>query len=80
MAADDALFSAAARLRSPGIALHHAAYTFDVADRAARADLAVAVWTVNDPAEGRRVRDLGAATLMTDFPAKMRRALTESAR
>jgi glycerophosphoryl diester phosphodiesterase len=75
VAADDDLFAAAAELDSPGIALRHGAYTPEVAGRCSAAGLAVAVWTVNEPAEGRRVRDLGAATLVTDFPAMMRAAI-----
>ncbi|MDQ3694240.1 MAG: hypothetical protein M3464_11500 [Chloroflexota bacterium] len=76
VAADDALFAIAARLQSPGIALQHRAYTVEVAERCAAAGLLVGVWTVNDPTEGRRVQALGAATLMTDYPAMMRSALT----
>lgn len=73
--AADALFAAADSLKSPGIALTHKAYTPEVAQRCAGAGLAVAVWTVNDPDEGRRVQELSAATLMTDYPAMMRSAI-----
>lgn len=72
LSVDDAVLAMAARLSSPGIALLHTAYTAEMAERCANAGLAVAVWTVNDPSEGRRVRDLGAAVLMTDVPARMR--------
>ena len=41
----------------------------------ADAGLNVVVWTVNDPAEARRVRDLGAVGLCTDDPAGIRGAL-----
>lgn len=75
LAADEALYAVAAELQSPGIALLHDAYTADVAARCREAGLAVAVWTVNDPDEGRRVQDLGAAILMTDYPGMMRTTL-----
>ncbi len=80
LAADEALYAVAAECQSPGIALLHDAYTSDVAARCREAGLAVAVWTVNDPNEGWRVRDLGAAILMTDHPGTMRAALAESPR
>lgn len=75
LAFGDAVFAIADRLSSPGIALEHSAYTAEAAARCAQAGLAVGVWTVNDPAEGHRVRELGATALMTDFPAQMRAEL-----
>lgn len=72
LAVDDAVLAMASRLSSPGIALLHTAYTTETAALCAHAGLSVGVWTVNATAEGRRVRDLGAAVLMTDFPARMR--------
>ena len=76
LTADDDVFDAAARLGSPGVALLYRAYDETTAPRFQEAGLDVGVWTVNDPAEGRRVRDLGAAVLMTDYPERMRTALT----
>lgn len=75
LALDNAVLAIADRLVSPGIALEHSAYTAEAAARCARAGLAVGVWTVNDPAEGHRVRELGATALMTDLPAMMRAEL-----
>lgn len=75
--ADDALFAVAAELAAPVVALFTGALTPDVAARCAAAGRAVMVWTVNDPAEARRVRALGAAALCTDDPASLRRALEE---
>lgn len=69
---DEAVLAMAGRLSSPGIALLHSAYTAETAARCTQSGLVVGVWTVNDPAEGRRVRDLGAAVLITDYPARMR--------
>ncbi len=73
--ADEALFTIAAELRSPGLALRHTAYTEEVAERCAAAGLEVGVWTVNDPKQGGRLKQLGASVLMTDYPAMMREAL-----
>jgi glycerophosphoryl diester phosphodiesterase len=75
LALDDAVLAIADRLSSPGIALLHSAYTAEAAAHCTQAGLAVGVWTVNDPAEGHRVRELGATALMTDFPAMMRAEL-----
>jgi glycerophosphoryl diester phosphodiesterase len=43
--------------------------------RWAEAGLQVAVWTVDDPAEARRVRDLGAAYCITNRPRSLRQNL-----
>lgn len=72
LVADDALYEIATELDSPGVALLHRSYSADSAARLQSAGLKVGVWTVNDVAEARRVRDLGAATLMTDYPGQMR--------
>ncbi len=40
--------------------------------QAAEAGLDVAVWTVNDPALGARMLDLGVAGIVTDYPDRMR--------
>lgn len=73
--ADDALFAVAAELGSPGVALNRRAYDAAIAARLRDGGLAAYVWTVNDPAEARRVRALGAAALITDDPATIRAAL-----
>ncbi len=75
MACDDALFGVAAELGAAGVALAANALDRAAADRLLGAGLEIAVWTVNDAAAAIRVRDLGAAILMTDDPAAMRRAL-----
>lgn len=69
MAPTDDLFATAAEIRASAISLHSVGATADVAVRCRDADLAFAVWTVNDVAEARRVRDLGAVGLCTDVPA-----------
>ena len=71
----DELLTFAADLDAPGVALAAPAYTREVAALLAERGLACAVWTVNDVAEARRVRDLGAAILISDWPAEMRAAL-----
>ncbi|MFC0865123.1 glycerophosphodiester phosphodiesterase family protein [Sphaerimonospora cavernae] len=40
---------------------------------AARHDLPVVVWTVNDPAEAGRLIELGVSAVVTDYPDRMRR-------
>jgi glycerophosphoryl diester phosphodiesterase len=77
IAADDALFAVSRDLAAPVAVLMSSSYTPDSAARFAAAGLAVAVWTVNDVAEARRVRDLGAHALATDFPAEIRAGLIE---
>jgi len=73
IACDDALLAAAAELGAPGVALAASALDRAAADRLHRAGLEIAVWTVNDPEEAIRVRDLGVAIVMTDNPASIRR-------
>jgi glycerophosphoryl diester phosphodiesterase len=79
MVADDALFTVAAELAAPAVALWSPAFTATVARRCADAGLEAMVWTVNDPHEARRVRALGAAVLCTDLPGAIRRAVSEEA-
>lgn len=74
-AVDDALLAIAAELGAPAVSLHHAALTEATAARLHAAGLAVVAWTVNDPAEARRLRALGAVALCTDDPAVIRGAL-----
>ncbi len=77
-AVDEPLLAAAEALNSPNVAL--AANAFDAASaiRLREAGLGVVVWTVNDPDEARRMRDLGARALCTDEPAAIRAALAQS--
>lgn len=75
MVCDDALLAVAGELASGGVALAAAAYDESASDRLHAARLDVAVWTVNVAAEARRVRDLGAAILISDDPAAIRVAL-----
>ncbi|MFT4036640.1 MAG: glycerophosphodiester phosphodiesterase family protein [Thermomicrobiales bacterium] len=65
---DDALLEVARELGSPAVAIAAGAYTSANAQRLKDAGLAAMVWTVNDPDEALRVRDLGAAALCTDVP------------
>lgn len=65
---DDALLDVARELGSPAVAIAAGAYTSGNAQRLRDAGLAAMVWTVNDPDEALRVRDLGAAALCTDVP------------
>jgi glycerophosphoryl diester phosphodiesterase len=59
----------AAELASPAVALSAGAYTPGVAEAMRSAGRRAVIWTVNDPAEARRMRDLGAYALCTDVPA-----------
>ena len=74
---DGALLAVAAELGSRGVALAAGALDRAAGDRLHRAGLDIGVWTVNDRREAIRVRDLGAAILMTDHPAAMRRSLSD---
>ena len=71
----DEAFDAARELGARGIAFWSPIYTPEIADRTVRDGLLAAVWTVNDPDEARRVRNLGADVLISDDPAAIRRAL-----
>jgi glycerophosphoryl diester phosphodiesterase len=77
-AVDEPLLAAAEALNSPNVAL--AANAFDAASaiRLREVGLGVVVWTVNDPDEARRMRDLGVRALCTDEPAAIRTALAQS--
>lgn len=76
---DDRLLAVAGELGSAGVALAATAFTAAAAARLGERGLSCAVWTVNDPAEARRVRALGAAVLVTDHPAAIADALAEAA-
>jgi len=72
---DEALFAVARELAAPAVALAAAVVDGDVAERCRAAGLAIMVWTVNEVEEARRVRDLGAAALCTDFPEAIQAGL-----
>lgn len=46
--------------------------TPELVAQAKRADMQVVTWTVNDPAEMRRLMDAGVNGIMTDFPDRLR--------
>ncbi len=64
----DALIETAQEIRASAVSLESTAATAEVASRCAGAGIGFAVHTVNDVAEARRVRDLGAVGLCTDVP------------
>ena len=65
---DDELIAIAAELASPAVSLFAGAFTAETAAKLRDVGLYVIVWTVNDPQEARRIRDLGAFGLCTDDP------------
>jgi glycerophosphoryl diester phosphodiesterase len=65
----------AAELGSPVVSIFTGAYTAESARLLESAGLRAMVWTVNDAAEARRVRDLGAHALCTDDSARIMAAL-----
>ena len=69
MTASSEALATAAELNSPAIALFAGAVTADVALTLDAADLDLMVWTVNDVAQARLARTLGAAAICTDVPA-----------
>ena len=68
---DGELIAVAAELASPAVSLFAGAFTAENAAKLRDAGLRVIVWTVNDPREARRVRDLGAFGLCTDDPQRL---------
>ncbi|MCC7025261.1 MAG: hypothetical protein IT338_20675 [Thermomicrobiales bacterium] len=78
MRADDELLAIAAALSSPAVALDADAYTPESAAALRDAGLAAMVWTVNEAAEARRVRDLGAFALCTDDPRRIIAAFADA--
>lgn len=74
---DAGLLEAAAELGSPGVALWFPFLNEETAPALRARGLKAAVWTVNDPAIARRMRELGADILITDDPAGIRAALTD---
>ena len=73
--AGEDLAAVAGEIGAGGVALAAAGIDAAVADRYAAVGLPVIAWTVNDPAEARRLRDLGVTAVCTDLPVALRRAL-----
>lgn len=71
MHVNEALLDVARNLDSPCVAVAAGAYTAASARVIGEAGLAAMVWTVNEPDEALRVRELGAAALCTDTPRAM---------
>jgi glycerophosphoryl diester phosphodiesterase len=58
-----------------GLGVHHAGVTESFAKAVRKAGLELYVWTVDDPFEAKRLRDLGADWLATNRPGWMRKQL-----
>ena len=63
----DEVVAVARELGSPTVALFAGSYTPSTAAELREAGLSAMVWTVNDDGEARRVNELGAAALCTDY-------------
>ncbi len=73
---DNELINIALEVGAPAVSLYAGDYTAASAVRLRDAGLRAVVWTVNQPAEALRVRDLGAFALCTDDPAMIAAALS----
>jgi glycerophosphoryl diester phosphodiesterase len=71
----DDLLTVAGDLGSPVVSVSAAIYSPPTASEIRAAGCSAMVWTVNDPHEARRVRDLGALSLCTDDPERIASAL-----
>src|SRR5829696_967366 len=69
--AGDDLIAIADELAAPAVSLLTGAYTAQNALTLHSAGLCVMVWTVNDPQEAQRVKDLGAFALCSDDPQRL---------
>jgi glycerophosphoryl diester phosphodiesterase len=69
--AGDDLTAIADELAAPAVSLFTGAYTAQNALTLRSAGLRVMVWTVNDPQEAQRVKDLGAFALCSDDPQRL---------
>jgi glycerophosphoryl diester phosphodiesterase len=69
--AGDDLTAIADELAAPAVSLFTGAYTAQNALTLGSAGLRVMVWTVNDPQEAQRVKDLGAFGLCSDDPQRL---------
>ena len=72
---DPALVEDVASSGLDGLNVHYAGVTEQFASRVHAAGLGLYVWTVNDPAEARRLARLGVAGITTDRPGWLRRQL-----
>ena len=73
---DPALVEDVASSGLDGLNVHYAGVTEEFASRVHEAGLGLYVWTVNDPAEARRLARLGVAGITTDRPGWLRRQLS----
>lgn len=69
------VLAVAAEVGASAVSLHTLGVTAQTARRCAAAGLGLAAWTIDDPAEARRIRDLGAVGLCTNVPATVVAAL-----
>ena len=76
---DPALVEDVASSGLDGLNVHYAGVTEEFASRVHALGLGLYVWTVNDPAEARRLVRLGVAGITTDRPGWLRRQLQGSA-
>ena len=65
----------AEQLGADALCLHFAAATAEISQALHAQDRVLMVWTVNEPADARRMRDLGADFITSDFPERARAAL-----
>jgi len=72
MKTDQSLLETAARISAKGVALHFSAISAESIARLSAAKLQILAWTVNDPAEARRLNDLGIEGLITDIPESIK--------
>lgn len=75
--ASDRVFAFAKEINAAALSLRYDKLTPEVVERCRAANLDVAVWTVDDLAEARRMRDLGAVALCTDDPRAIIAGLAE---
>lgn len=73
---DERLFTTAASLEAPAVALQAGAVTETVVEQCRAAHLGIMVWTVNDVDEVRRLQELRAFAVCTDSPRKVRQAMS----
>ncbi len=71
------IYQAAAELRLQGIAMHHSACSAEQAAACRAHNLASFVWTVNEPAEIKRLAALGVTGIAGDYPERIAAAAHE---
>jgi glycerophosphoryl diester phosphodiesterase len=77
--AEDEDFAFIDEVNASGLSLFAPRVTPDVVRRCQERGIALALWTVNDPADARNVRELGVQAICTDDPARIVQALTTPA-